>query len=71
MKPTPAEIIFNYVLERMQSEPIDKRIQLLRSLAYYSADKSEMASLVKMANALEEVQRSHRQLLLNLQQVRS
>ena len=61
--------ITGFVLDRMEAEPIAKRIELLRSLAIIdtNAAPKEREHFHAMADELEIIQRKHRQLVLDFQ----
>lgn len=62
----PVTVITAYVLEKLDSEPLSRRVHLLRCLAEVSP--TERAALTSMADELEAIQQRHEQLLLNLKQ---
>lgn len=60
----PSTVLTGYILERLPSEPIARRIELTRALALISPTR-EQVELNKMADELENIERRHQQLLLN------
>ncbi len=61
----PAAILSEFVLERIEGEPLARRIVLCRALAAVTANKTQRAELVAMADELARIERRHRQLLIN------
>lgn len=59
-------VITDYLHERMQDEPIARRIQLTKALAEIAPTPNEREDLLNHVRQLEAVERSSRQLLLNL-----
>lgn len=59
--------ITGFVLDRMEAEPIAKRIELLRSLAILdtNAAPKEREHFHALADELEQIERKHRQLVLD------
>jgi hypothetical protein len=45
--------------------PIRRRVLITRALAEVTANAKERADLLSVANLLEDVERNHRQLVLN------
>lgn len=60
------QLIHDFVLSRMEAEPVKTRIELTDALAAVAASKEERTELNKHADALRAVETTHRQLLLNL-----
>jgi hypothetical protein len=65
---TPArQLLLQFVLEKLEGEPLARRVKLYRALA---ADVPETAPefklLTSLADALEELLERHDQLLLNI-----
>lgn len=61
------QVIFEFVLSRLEADPIARQIELLKSLADYAGDKGDVAALLSMAEGLEAVRREGSQLRLKLQ----
>lgn len=57
--------LFAYVIDKAQSEPLQTRIKLYHAMAALSHSKEESNDLIKIANALEDAERSSIQLALN------
>lgn len=66
MSAAAANVLTEFVLARMEHEPIAKRIELLRSLAIYMhATPSQCAEFHAMADELEQIEQKHRQMVLD------
>lgn len=67
MSAAARNVLTEFVLERMELEPIAKRIELLRSLAIFNVSGSpkEREELHALADELEQIERKHRQLVLD------
>ena len=66
MSTAASNVLTEFVLDRMEHEPIGKRIELLRSLAIYThATPSQRAEFHALADELEQIERKHRQLVLD------
>lgn len=62
--PKPATILAEFVLEKLPQEPAARRVELTRALAAVSSPR-ERADLLMIAALLEDVEKNHRQLVLN------
>ena len=66
MSATARQTVVEFVLERMEHEPVAKRIELLRSMAVLSlCEPKEREALHAHADELEAIARSHAQLVLD------
>jgi hypothetical protein len=65
---TPArQLLIEFVLEKSSAEPVSRRLQLYRALAAEMPDSGlEFKLLTSLADALEDVEARHDQLLLDL-----
>jgi hypothetical protein len=63
--PNPTAILSEFVLEQLPEVPIRRRVLITRALAEVTANAKERADLLSVANLLEDVERNHRQLVLN------
>lgn len=61
----PARLIVGYILGRLPEEPLARRLELTRALSHLAASSEEAATLIKMADDLEAIERAHVQLLLD------
>lgn len=60
-------VISAFVMDKLDGEPIARRIQLKRALAEIVPTPKQRAALLKMADDLEAIERRHRQLVLDFQ----
>lgn len=61
----PATVLADFVLERIDAEPLGRRVTITRALAAVTVNQAQRAELLAMANELEAIQHRHNQLLLN------
>lgn len=61
-----AEIITDYVYERMGEESVSRRITLVSALADIASTPAEKRALLHHKAQLEAIEITHQQLLLNL-----
>jgi hypothetical protein len=60
------ETLTSYLLEKIGTEPVHLRVALYRALAAQTADKVLASNCRSIANLLEDVERNHLQLTLDL-----
>lgn len=68
---TPRQILFEYVLTRLQSEPIHTRIALLRALADYAGCERTALELLAQADDLDQADARCRQFAFTFSQGRN
>ena len=67
MTPTlpTAELLTEYILEKLSEEPVGKRILLYRAIAIETKCPLLTANCRRLANELEAIEARHEQLVLN------
>ena len=66
--PNDAQILAEFVLEKLPQEPLIRRVAITRALAGVTANGRIRADLLSMANMLEDIEHDHRQLVLKFKQ---
>lgn len=66
MAKQPATVITEFVLDRLPSEPMQKRAEVYRALSTIVAP-AEQKSLTALADECEAIERHHQQLALDFQ----
>ena len=61
----PSLLIYEFVLERVSDEPLERRAQIYRALATVIGREDLAAQLIAHANSLDEIERRHAQLVLD------
>lgn len=60
-----AEVLHDFVLARLDAEPLKKRAELYRALAELAATPAERKTLRTLAAECELIEKQHEQLLLD------
>jgi hypothetical protein len=61
----PAELLTEYILEKLSEEPVGKRILLYRAIAIETKCPVLTAACRRLANELEAIEARHEQLVLD------
>ena len=63
---SPTSEIYAYILEKVVAEPLPRQIRLYRALAALIGEETQSRSLLAFADELQQIERMHSQLLLDL-----
>ena len=57
--------LVTYLLTQIENEPLEKRVRLYRLFVLEISDRALQASVRALADELEQIERKHRQLVLD------